>query len=136
MLGPIGVVPYVTDDQGMRKITIRCHPSIPVDLADLEEWLELQVEKLRARTGGIVRLARLTQQLPSAEKHVGWLLELEFPESLEVHAEAQLREVLTDMRLLGFQPTVLSPVTRTSARAAAGVRPLRHYGSTRPRRIA
>jgi hypothetical protein len=104
------VTAHLTHDLGMGKIAIRCHPSVPVDPGELEEWLDLQVEALRARTRGTVRLARLTQQMPSGDTHVGWLLELELPESHRAPAEAQLREVLTDMRLLGFQPTVLSPV--------------------------
>jgi hypothetical protein len=95
----------------MRQIAIRCHPSVPVDPGELEDWLEGQIEQLRGQApGATVRLARLTQQLPSSEIHLGWLLELELIETNGVRAEAQLGEVVRDMRLLGFQPTVLTPV--------------------------
>jgi hypothetical protein len=94
----------------MLQLAIRCHPSVPVDAEDLEEWLEHQVEKLRATAPhATVRLARLTQHLPNAEVDVGWLLELELAEADRGLAEQQLDEALTDMRLLGFQPTVLTP---------------------------
>jgi hypothetical protein len=101
-------------------IAIRCHPSVPVDAEDLEEWLEHQVEKLRARAPhATVRLARLTQHLPNAVVDVGWLLELELDEADRAPAEQQLDESLTDMRLLGFQPTVLTPRV-ASGQASSG----------------
>jgi hypothetical protein len=95
----------------MSQIAIRCHPSVPVDAGDLEDWLELQVDQLRSRVPhGAVRLARLTQQLPSQELHLGWLLELELPDGDARRIDAQLKDALRDMRLLGFHPTVLAPV--------------------------
>ncbi len=104
----------------MLKVAIRCHPSVPVDANDLEEWLEQQAETLRAiAPHATVRLARLTQHLPSAEVDIGWLLELEFDERDQVVTEQQLHEALTDMRLLGFQPTLLSP-RAASERAGSG----------------
>jgi hypothetical protein len=97
----------------MLHLAIRSHPSVPVDAHDLEDWLERQVENLRAEAPtAIVRLARLSQQLPNAEVGIGWLLELEVPDAERVAAERQLQELLTDMRLLGFAPTVLSPHDR------------------------
>jgi hypothetical protein len=105
---PIGAVAARTDNQPMVYIAIRCHPSVPVDAEDLEEWLEHQVEKLRAKApNATIRLARLSQQLPNAAVDVGWLLELELEEVDRAQAEQQLDESLTDMRLLGFQPTLL-----------------------------
>jgi hypothetical protein len=99
----------------MVHIAIRCHPSVPVDAGDLEEWLEHQVEKLRASAPrATIRLSRLTQHLPNAEVDVGWLLELELDEGDRALAEQQLDESLTDMRLLGFQPTVLAPFDASS----------------------
>src|SRR4051812_23250077 len=107
-LEPMGPVPRTGDTRPMITLAIRCHPSVPVDAEDLEEWLEHQVEKLRAKAPhATVRLARLTQHLPNAAVDVGWLLELELEEVDRAQAE-QLEESLTDMRLLGFQPTVLT----------------------------
>src|SRR5690349_7263428 len=94
----------------MLQLTIRSHPTVPVDARDLEEWLEHQVEKLRAvAPQATVRLARLTQHLPNARVDVGWLLELEIPDPDTAAIERELQDVLTDMRLLGFEPTVLTP---------------------------
>jgi hypothetical protein len=94
----------------MLQLTIRSHPIVPVDAPDLEEWLEHQVDRLRGTAPqATIRLARLTQHLPNAHVDVGWLLELEVSDSDRNAVEQQLREVLTDMRLLGFEPTVLAP---------------------------
>ena len=110
MLDPIGCVAAGAHNRLMLQLAIRCHPSVPVDAEDLEEWLEHQVEKLRAKAPhATVRLARLTQHLPNAALDVGWLLELELDDADRASVEQQLDEVLTDMRLLGFQPTVLAP---------------------------
>ena len=104
----------------MIKFAIRCHPSVPVEAEDLEEWLEHQADKLRAKAPhATVRLARLTQHLPSTEVDIGWLLELEVDDGGQVAIERQLEEALTDMRLLGFQPTVLTPSSVAADRASS-----------------
>src|SRR4051812_9859511 len=119
-LEPMGPVPRTGDTRPMITLAIRCHPSVPVDADDLEEWLEHQADKLRAKAPhATVRLARLTQHLPGTEGDIGWLLELELAHSDQVATEAQLDEALTDMRLLGFQPTVLTPRV-ASDRASSG----------------
>jgi hypothetical protein len=68
------------------------------------------VHRLRAAAPrGTVRLSRLTQDLPNVEIGIGWLLELELPDDDPLLTERRLAEVLTDMRLLGLQPTLLTP---------------------------
>jgi hypothetical protein len=95
----------------MGQITIRCHPSVPVHAGDLEEWLHAQVDRWRVQVPGTtVRLSRLSQQLPSGESHLGWLIEIGLPDAHGPFAKRLLNESLTDMRLLGFHPTVLTPV--------------------------
>jgi hypothetical protein len=88
----------------MVEFSIRCHPSVPLEAADLEEWLEARVRDLRtAWPTGTIRLFRLSQPLPSNDVAVGWLLEAELP--ADQHDLAPwLAETLRDMRLLGFQP--------------------------------
>jgi hypothetical protein len=95
----------------MVKLTIRCHPDVPVDAEELERWLELEVHELRAEAPhGTVRLSRLTQGLPNVDIDIGWLIELEVPASAPLLVPDRLAVALRDMRLLGLQPTVLVPV--------------------------
>jgi hypothetical protein len=94
----------------MVQLAIRCHPRVPVSAEELERWLDEQVEGLRAEAPhGTVRVARLTQELPSIDVGIGWLLELELPEDEPLLDEDRLVAVLRDMRLLGLQPTLLAP---------------------------
>ena len=95
----------------MVQVTIRCHPLVPVAADELEHWLAAQVHDLRAEAPqGTVRLSRLTQELPNTELEVGWLLELELPEDEPLLSRRRLADTLTDMRLLGLEPTLLAPV--------------------------
>jgi hypothetical protein len=95
------------DNTLMVRLTIRCHPLVPVDADELERWLELEVHDLRADAPqGIIRLSRLQ----SADLNVGWLIELEIPEGQPLLARDRLVAALRDMNLLGLQPTVLGPI--------------------------
>jgi hypothetical protein len=104
-VGAVGV-----DDWCMVQLAIRCHPRVPVSVDDLEGWLELEVDELRASAPhGTVRLSRLTQGRPGADLDVGWLVELELAEDEPLLAGHRLADALRDMRLLGLQPTLLAP---------------------------
>lgn len=95
----------------MLKLTIRCHPGIPVASDELERWLTAQVRELRAGAPrAIIRLSRLTQDFPSSEAGIGWLLELEMPEGSALLTRGRLASTLAEMRLLGIQPTALTPL--------------------------
>jgi hypothetical protein len=94
-------------------LAIRCHPCVPVALPEIEAWLEREVGRIRDEApGATVRLLRLSQELPSGDHSVGWLIELEVEVSL---VETGLAAVLSEMRLLGLQPTVLETVARRAA---------------------
>lgn len=94
----------------MIQLAIRCHPRVPVSAEELERWLEQQVDRLRAEVPrGTVRLSRLTQDLPSVDVPIGWLLELELPESEPLLGRDRLTDEFRDMRLLGLEPTLLAP---------------------------
>jgi hypothetical protein len=98
----------------MVQITIRCHPRVPISSDELEQWLEQQVDGLRAEAPqGTIRLSRLTQGLPSSDVDIGWLLELDLPEEDPLLEQNRLAEALGDMRLLGLQPTLLAPLDLT-----------------------
>jgi hypothetical protein len=104
----------------MVQLAIRCHPRVPVSADELEQWLERQVDELRADAPhATVRLSRLTQEGPSADLQIGWLVELELAESDRLLTGDRLADALRDMRLLGLQPTLLAPRDAwTNGRAA------------------
>jgi hypothetical protein len=75
---------------------------------DLEHWLEQELEELRHDIPqGTIRLSRLTEPLPTTDVGIGWLIEFDLPE--DQHRSGRLESVLRDLRLLGFQPTLLAP---------------------------
>ena len=95
----------------MMQLAIRCHPCVPVSADELEQWLEQQVSEIRAESPqGTVRLSRLTQGLPNVDIDIGWLVELELPMGQPLLNRDRLSAVLRDMRLLGLQPTLLTPI--------------------------
>jgi hypothetical protein len=89
-------------------VTIRCHPRVPVATEELERWLQQELAELRREAPeGTIRLLRLTQELPSTEVGIGWLIELELPGDGAALGRDRLAPVLRDLRLLGLQPTLL-----------------------------
>ena len=105
----------------MVQIAIRCLPRVPVATEDLEHWLEQELEELRGRAPeGTIRLSRLTQELPTIEVGIGWLIELELPEEQPMVGWDRLASLLRDLRLLGLQATVLVPPGAFGSRAQQG----------------
>ena len=105
----------------MVQLAIRCLLCVPVSTDEIEVWLERQVADLRAEAPrATVRLSRLTQGGPSTDLYIGWLVELELAEGEPLLREQRLAESLRDMRLLGLQPTLLSPrgIRRTGEQRA------------------
>jgi hypothetical protein len=97
----------------MAKVTILCHPVTPVPPAELEDWLELQLDQIRSNAPVIVRVSRLTQALPSSEVAAGWLIEVELTDESQPldrdDLTDALADVFNDMRFLGMQPMLLFP---------------------------
>jgi hypothetical protein len=94
----------------MVKFAIRCQRAVPTDTDELDEWLEQRMRQLRSGAPtGTLRVSRLNQGMPSGSVDIGWLLEFELPESELPLIDEPLTAAVTDMRLLGFQPTVLAP---------------------------
>ena len=56
-----------------------------------------------------MRLSRLSQGRPDAPLDLGWLIELELDPTEPLLAGDRLPPALRDMRLLGLQPTLLTP---------------------------
>jgi hypothetical protein len=97
-------------DLGMVQLAIRCHPRVPVAPDELEGWLEIEVKDLRAQAPhATMRLSRLTQGGPDTHLDIGWLIELQLDPSEPLLAGDRLTDALRDMRLLGLQPTLLTP---------------------------
>jgi hypothetical protein len=100
----------------MVQLAIRCHPRVPISPDELEGWLELEVKDLRAQAPrATVRLSRLTQGRADAPLDIGWLIELELDPTEPLLAGDRLPQALRDMRLLGLQPTLLTPHTNGQA---------------------
>jgi hypothetical protein len=109
---PIVAAPAAAHAWSMVQLAIRCHPRVPVSPDELEGWLELEVKDLRAQAPhATVRLSRLTQRRPDAYLDIGWLIELELDPTEPLLAGDRLPQALRDMRLLGLQPTLLTPQT-------------------------
>jgi hypothetical protein len=106
----------------MVQLAIRCHPRVPISSDELEGWLEIEVKDLRAQAPrATVRLSRLTQDGPGAHLDIGWLIELELEPTEPLLAGDRLSQALRDMRLLGLEPTLLTPTPsspQTNGRAA------------------
>jgi hypothetical protein len=94
----------------MDQFAIRCLPRVPVAGEELERWLERELEELRHDIPqGTIRLSRLTEPLPTTDVDIGWLIEFDLPRDQSQHDRVRLASMLRDLRLLGFQPTVLAP---------------------------
>ncbi len=107
----------------MVKLTIRLHPSVPVDAEELEGWLKLEVIDLRTDAPhGTIRLSRLRQGLPNVDVNIGWLVELEVPDGEPLLERDRLAVALRDMRLLGLQPTLLAPLE--ALESTSGISPM------------
>jgi hypothetical protein len=95
----------------MDQFAIRCLPRVPVAGEELERWLERELEELRDDLPqGTIRLSRLTEPLPTTDIGIGWLIEFDLPSDQSRHSRGRLASVLRDLRLLGFQPTLLAPL--------------------------
>jgi hypothetical protein len=94
----------------MVQLAIRCHPRVSISSDELEGWLEIEVTDLRAHAPhATVRLSRLTQSGPDTQLDIGWLIELELDPNEPLLTGDRLPQALRDMRLLGLQPTLLTP---------------------------
>jgi hypothetical protein len=93
----------------MERLAIRCTPCAPVDTAEVEQWLEETVDRLRASgPHTILRLLHLTQTAPTRDIGIGWLLEIDSACCGDEPFDEDLLDALVrDARLLGLQPTVL-----------------------------
>jgi hypothetical protein len=106
----------------MTQFAIRCLPRVPVGGEELERWLERELEELRHDISqGTIRLSRLTEPLPTTDVGIGWLIEFDLPQHQSQLDRGRLASVLRDLRLLGFQPTLLAPPNAPGIPLAGGL---------------
>ncbi|MBS1676488.1 MAG: hypothetical protein JST08_03795 [Actinobacteria bacterium] len=103
-------------------LVVRRRSCAPASAVELTDWLEGKVAQLQAGHPPVpVRLARLVQDLPTSTVEDGWLIEVQLDGGRPGHRAdplpAPLEEILSDMRILGLDPTLLVPL---SDRADAG----------------
>jgi hypothetical protein len=100
--------PRALDTGHMDSILIYCRPHGDRRGHALRAWLEHQAAELSARPG-VERTAvvHLTTPDPNALRDIGWLVECELSSAGTARADT-LRELLTDMRLVGLEPVVFT----------------------------
>jgi hypothetical protein len=80
----------------------------------LRAWLEHQAAELSARPGvQHTAVVHLTTPDPNSRRDLGWLLECELAIAGAARADT-LRELLTDMRLVGLEPVVFTREPQTA----------------------
>jgi hypothetical protein len=92
----------------MDSILIHCRPRDSAYAHTLRAWLEQQAAGLSARPG--IRRATIIDPatLAADDPHQhGWLLECQLVDPASPPSDA-LRELLTDMRLIGFDPIIFT----------------------------
>jgi hypothetical protein len=102
----MGARPLAVDSRCVESILIYCRPRGSARADTLRAWLEHQAADLAARPG--VRRAvvvHLSTPAPDSRRHLGWVVECEIPDAGDASA-GSLRELLTDMRLVGLAPVV------------------------------
>jgi hypothetical protein len=94
------------DTGRMASILIYCRPRNGTHAHTLRAWLERQAAALSARPEiGRSTVVGLTTAGPDGPREHGWLLDCELVDAA-CPPSAALRELLTDMRLVGFDPII------------------------------
>lgn len=111
----------------MTEISIRCHAKDEEAAVRFEQWLgQKRAASPISMTDGTIRVSRLAPAIVTVRSGAGWLIELE-PHEDESPVDWQcVSALVTDLRLLGLDPTVLTPqgtfVRPGRPRAAAATR--------------
>ena len=96
------------DNRHMRRLAIRCQPASPTPTKEVEQWLEHEVERLRAGTPhASFHVHRITATESTGDVGTGWLIELDATGGGDPLDREGVDAVLRDLRLLGLCPTLL-----------------------------
>ena len=109
----------------MSQIAIRCHPYAPVAAEDLHRWLTAEVKRLSEDVpAAMIRLLRLSQAGPEGEIGVGWQIELGISSPESPLDDQSMAELLSHLRLLGLQPSVLQAQSSPNSAWASNPEPV------------
>jgi hypothetical protein len=102
----MGTEALAVDTRRMDSILIYCRPRANARAYTLRPWLEYQAAELSAGPAiGRATVVDLTTPSTGGPREHGWLLDCELVDAARPPSDA-LRELLTDMRLLGFDSTI------------------------------
>lgn len=94
----------------MTEIFIRCQAEDHKAAMRFEQWLgQKRAASPSLMTDGTVRVSRLAPALVTVRSGAGWLIEFALKEEESLIDWQFLAAVITDLRLLGLEPTVLTP---------------------------
>jgi hypothetical protein len=94
----------------MTELAIRCHARDEEAGVRFEQWLgQKRAASPILMTDGTVRASRLAPALVTVRAGGGWLLEFELREEKSLLDWQCLAATVTDLRLLGLEPTILAP---------------------------
>jgi hypothetical protein len=98
---------FTVDTGRMNSILIYCRPRGDGHGETLSAWIEHQATQLCLRPGfDHVAVMRLATTNPRGD--LGWLLDCKLTQSAGAPSDI-VRELLTDMRLVGLQPALFLP---------------------------
>jgi hypothetical protein len=94
----------------MTRLAIRCRAPDQESAVRFELWLGRQhASSPILMTDGTIRVSRLAPALVTVRAGVGWLLEFEFRQDESLLDWQYLAALITDLRVLGLEPTILTP---------------------------
>jgi hypothetical protein len=98
------------DHGGVTELAIRCRAPDPESAVRFEQWLGQKCTSSPIlMTDGTVRVSRLAPALVTVRASAGWLLEFELCQEESLLDWQCLAAMVTDLRLLGLEPTILTP---------------------------
>ena len=97
------------DDGGVTQLAIRCRAPDQESALRFEHWLgQKRDSSPNLMTDGTVRVSRLAPALVTVRAGTGWLLEFELRQEESLLDWQCLAALITDLRLLGLKPTILT----------------------------
>jgi hypothetical protein len=98
------------EDGGITQLAIRCRAPDQESAVRFEHWLgQKRHSSPILMTDGTVRVSRLSPALVTVRAGAGWLLEFELRQEESLLDWQCLAALITDLRLLGLEPTILTP---------------------------